>query len=95
MANANPESTTQTTDLELKKVFDQFDSKGDGKVSVSKVNDVLKSMGRSYTFEEIDRLLDKIDKHRDENVNFEEFQKIMSSPELLKNQGSAANAGSG
>ncbi|KFK41806.1 hypothetical protein AALP_AA2G174300 [Arabis alpina] len=164
MANTNQEPTTKTTDLELKKVFDQFDSNGDGKISVSELNNVFKSMGTSYTEEELNRVLDEIDIDRDGyinleefsaickssssaaeireafdlydqnknglissaeihkvlnrlgmtcsvedcvrmighvdsdgdgNVNFEEFQKMMASPELMKNQGSSANASSG
>lgn len=83
MATVNPEtatkSTTQTTDLELKKVFDQFDSNGDGKISVSELNNVFKSMGTSYTEAELNRVLDEIDIDRDGYINLDEFSTICRS----------------
>ncbi|CAH8258064.1 unnamed protein product [Arabidopsis lyrata] len=83
MANTNPESanksTTPSTDMELKKVFDQFDSNGDGKISVSELGNVFKSMGTSYTEEELNRVLDEIDIDRDGFINQEEFATICRS----------------
>lgn len=80
MASANPQSTTTpATDLELKKVFDQFDANGDGKISVSELGNVFKSMGTSYTEAELNRVLDDIDIDRDGYINLEEFGAICRS----------------
>ncbi|CAN8235034.1 unnamed protein product [Cochlearia groenlandica] len=81
MSTTNNETTTKTTktDLELKKVFDQFDSNGDGKISVSELGNVFKSMGTNYTETELNQVLDEIDIDRDGYINQEEFAAICHS----------------
>ena len=81
MASANPESTNKpsSTDMDLKKVFNQFDANGDGKISVSELGNVFKSMGTSYTEAELNQVLDDIDIDRDGFINMEEFAAICRS----------------
>jgi calcium-binding protein CML len=86
MASANPETakpTPATVDManpeELKKVFDQFDSNGDGKISVLELGGVFKAMGTSYTETELNRVLEEVDTDRDGYINLDEFSTLCRS----------------
>ncbi|KAJ0247854.1 calcium-binding protein CML27 [Hirschfeldia incana] len=87
MSSANPETAKATpaasVDIanpeELKKVFDQFDSNGDGKISVSELGGVFKAMGTSYTETELNRLLEDVDADRDGFINVDEFYTLCRS----------------
>ncbi|KAJ4916089.1 putative calcium-binding protein CML27 [Raphanus sativus] len=89
MASAHPETAKPTppaptvVDManpeELKKVFDQFDSNGDGKISVTELGGVFKAMGTSYTETELNRVLEEVDTDRDGFINVDEFSALCRS----------------
>ncbi|KAG8639804.1 probable calcium-binding protein CML26 [Manihot esculenta] len=64
---------------ELHKVFNQFDSNGDGKISVAELGNVLKSMGSSYTTVELERVMDEVDTDKDGFINLQEFAQLCRS----------------
>ncbi|WZZ10983.1 hypothetical protein YC2023_096904 [Brassica napus] len=78
-AKATPSSVDIANPEELKKVFDQFDSNGDGKISVAELGGVLKAMGTSYTETELNRVLEDIDADRDGYINVDEFSTLCRS----------------
>ncbi|MBA0585880.1 hypothetical protein Gorai_016641, partial [Gossypium raimondii] len=64
---------------ELQKVFNQFDANRDGKISMTELRDVLKSMGSSITEEELKRVLEDIDTDKDGFINLSEFSSLFRS----------------
>eukprot|EP00257_Ricinus_communis_P023032 XP_015582913.1 probable calcium-binding protein CML27 [Ricinus communis] len=64
---------------ELQKVFNQFDSNSDGKISVAELGAVLKSMGSTYTTAELERVMDDVDTDKDGFINLEEFSQLCKS----------------
>ncbi|CAN8292683.1 unnamed protein product [Cochlearia groenlandica] len=73
------ESVDMANPEELKKVFDQFDSNGDGKISVHELGGVFKAMGTSYTETELNRVLEEVDTDRDGFINIDEFSALCRS----------------
>nr|VDD56251.1 unnamed protein product [Brassica oleracea] len=78
-AKATPASVDIANPEELKKVFDQFDSNGDGKISVGELGGVFKAMGTSYTESELNRALEDVDTDRDGFINVDEFSALCRS----------------
>ncbi|KAJ8772169.1 hypothetical protein K2173_027346 [Erythroxylum novogranatense] len=64
---------------DLKRVFNQFDTNGDGKISLDELGDVLKSMGSTYTQAELDRVMKDVDADKDGFINLEEFSHLCRS----------------
>ncbi|KAM7471086.1 hypothetical protein LguiA_009269 [Lonicera macranthoides] len=58
---------------EMKKVFNKFDSNGDGKISATELVEVLKSLGSDTSVDEVNRMMDEMDTDRDGFINLEEF----------------------
>jgi len=61
----------------MKKAFKGYDLNNDGKVSVEEFKRVMMKTGR-VTPEAIEKMLGKADKDSDGNIDFEEFQKMLS-----------------
>lgn len=78
-AKPTPASVDMANPEELKKVFDQFDSNGDGKISVVELGGVFKAMGTSYTETELNRVLEEVDTDRDGYINVDEFSTLCRS----------------
>jgi calcium-binding protein CML len=74
-SNADQRSTTSLGDMdEVKKVFDKFDTNGDGKISVSELRSVFKALGVDRTSsEEIKEAVSEIDKDGDGAIDLREF----------------------
>lgn len=54
------------------KIFKQFDTNGDGKISAGELGESLKTLG-SVTPDEIQHMMDEIDTDGDGFISFEEF----------------------
>ncbi|CAI0436711.1 unnamed protein product [Linum tenue] len=64
---------------ELQKVFEKFDSNGDGKISLSELADVLRSMGTNYSPPDLQRVMEDIDADKDGFIDLEEFAQLCRS----------------
>ncbi|KAJ8753687.1 hypothetical protein K2173_026363 [Erythroxylum novogranatense] len=64
---------------EIKRVFNQFDTNADGKISVDELGDVLKSMGSAYTKAELHRVMEEMDTDKDGFINLDEFAQLCRS----------------
>ncbi|MBN3301145.1 CABP4 protein, partial [Amia calva] len=65
---------------ELKCAFKQFDSDGDGEISVAELREAAVSLlGESLSGEELEEVLKDIDLNGDGHVDFDEFVMMLSS----------------
>lgn len=75
-ANPAPNSTStmylQNLD-EVRKVFQRFDSNGDGKISTKELSGVLEALGSSISDEDVDKMMAEIDTDKDGHINLKEF----------------------
>lgn len=79
MSATPTQKSSKVNQEELQKVFNQFDANRDGKISVTELRDVLKSMGSSITEEELKRVLEDIDTNKDGFINLSEFSSLCRS----------------
>ncbi|KAG8498958.1 hypothetical protein CXB51_005306 [Gossypium anomalum] len=79
MSATPTQKSSSVNQEELQKVFNQFDANRDGKISVTELRDVLKSMGSSITEEELKRVLEDIDIDKDGFINLSEFSSLFRS----------------
>ncbi|CAL0312370.1 unnamed protein product [Lupinus luteus] len=64
----------QDMDLaELKRVFSSFDANGDGKISITELDTVLRSLGSGVSATELQRVMEDLDTDHDGFINFSEF----------------------
>ncbi|XP_073273644.1 calcium-binding allergen Ole e 8-like [Primulina huaijiensis] len=75
-ASSTPNSTSlmylQNVD-EVRKMFQRFDSNGDGKISTTELSGVLEALGSSISDEEVAKMMVEIDSDKDGHINLEEF----------------------
>ncbi|XP_030534130.1 probable calcium-binding protein CML27 [Rhodamnia argentea] len=67
------------TDADLRKVFDQFDANGDGKISAAELSKVLTAMGSPVSPSDLDRAMDEIDTDKDGFISLPEFAALCRS----------------
>ncbi|KAJ6687306.1 CALCIUM-BINDING PROTEIN CML27-RELATED [Salix koriyanagi] len=87
ISNPNPETAAPKSSTavniddtsELRRVFEQFDTNGDGKISASELGEVLKSMGSTYTREELLRVMEEVDTDKDGHIDVTEFAQLCRS----------------
>ena len=58
---------------ELQKVFKRFDADGDGKISITELDNVLRTLGSGVPPEELRRVMDDLDTDHDGFINLSEF----------------------
>ena len=66
---------THTQD-ELRAAFDQFDQDGSGYIQTSELESIMAKMGRRYSREEIDCIVQSLDKSGDSKIGFDEFCRL-------------------
>lgn len=64
---------------ELRQAFNVFDKDGDGKISSAELKIVMTQLGEKLTDEEINEMIKEADTDGDQQVNFQEFCKMMHS----------------
>uniref|UniRef100_A0A3P9IFN0 Calcium binding protein 2b n=1 Tax=Oryzias latipes TaxID=8090 RepID=A0A3P9IFN0_ORYLA len=78
-----PKMLAETADMigvkELRDAFKEFDSNGDGQISLTELREAMKKlMGEQVTNKEINEILKDVDLNGDGLVDFEEFVRMMS-----------------
>ncbi|XP_056443289.1 calcium-binding protein 5-like [Gadus chalcogrammus] len=78
-----PKMLAETADMigvkELRDAFREFDSDGDGQISLAELREAMKKlMGEQLNHHEIDEILRDVDLNGDGQVDFEEFVRMMS-----------------
>ncbi|XP_070692660.1 calcium-binding protein 2-like [Pempheris klunzingeri] len=78
-----PKMLAETADMigvkELRDAFKEFDSNGDGQISLNELREAMKKlMGEQVTNREINEILRDVDLNGDGLVDFEEFVRMMS-----------------
>ncbi|XP_039545512.1 calcium-binding protein 2a isoform X1 [Pimephales promelas] len=78
-----PKMLAETADMigvkELREAFREFDSNGDGQISLAELREAMKKlMGEQLNHREIDEILRDVDLNGDGLVDFEEFVRMMS-----------------
>ncbi|XP_010733804.1 calcium-binding protein 2 isoform X3 [Larimichthys crocea] len=78
-----PKMLEETADMigvkELRDAFKEFDSNGDGQISLNELREAMKKlMGEQLTNKEINEILRDVDLNGDGLVDFEEFVRMMS-----------------
>ncbi|XP_037318331.2 calcium-binding protein 2-like [Pungitius pungitius] len=78
-----PKMLAETADMigvkELRDAFKEFDSNGDGQISLTELREAMKQlMGEQVTNREINEILRDVDLNGDGLVDFEEFVRMMS-----------------
>ncbi|XP_053361837.1 calcium-binding protein 2 isoform X2 [Clarias gariepinus] len=78
-----PKMLAETADMigmkELRDAFKEFDSNGDGQISISELREAMKKlMGEQLNPRDIDDIIRDVDLNGDGQVDFEEFVRMMS-----------------
>ncbi|XP_073144794.1 calcium-binding allergen Ole e 8-like [Henckelia pumila] len=72
-ANPAPNSMYLQNIDEVRKVFQRFDSNGDGKISTEELSGVLEALGSSTSADQVAKMMAEIDTDKDGHINLEEF----------------------
>jgi len=75
--------TQSFTEEEFQETFQLFDNRGDGKIQVNQVGDVLRALGQNPTEDQVKKLTDQ--RRPEERISFEVFLPIYSSISKNKN----------
>lgn len=58
---------------EVRKIFNKFDKNGDGRISVSELEQMLSSLGSKWTTDELKTTMEHIDKNGDGYIDLKQF----------------------
>ncbi|THG11474.1 calcium-binding allergen Ole e 8-like [Camellia sinensis] len=64
---------------EVRKVFNRFDTNGDGKISLTELVHVMKALGSDTSEDEVKRMMEEIDTDRDGFISLDEFANFYRS----------------
>lgn len=65
------------TEEEIREAFKVFDKDGNGFISAADLRHIMTNLGEKLTDEEVDEMLAEADPHRQGQINYEEFVKVM------------------
>ncbi|XP_072960256.1 probable calcium-binding protein CML15 [Typha angustifolia] len=65
--------SSQDSEEEMERVFNKFDSNGDGRISRSELSAIFESLGKPATEEEVERMMREADADGDGFISLEEF----------------------
>ncbi|KAK7320186.1 hypothetical protein RJT34_04922 [Clitoria ternatea] len=72
--NPNAKSSLYLQDMEeLERVFSRFDANGDGKISISELDNVLRTLGSGVPKDDLQRVMEELDTDHDGFINLSEF----------------------
>lgn len=63
-------------DDEIRNIFNKFDKNGDGKISVSELEEMLSKLGSKPTSDEVKQMMEHIDQNGDGYIDLVEFAKF-------------------
>ncbi|KAL3844925.1 hypothetical protein ACJIZ3_002328 [Penstemon smallii] len=69
-----PASVPLTLDEEVEKVFNKFDTNGDGKISTTELGAILNGLGSETSAEELTRIMSEFDADGDGFIDLNEFK---------------------
>ncbi|XWS48252.1 hypothetical protein CRYUN_Cryun13aG0058600 [Craigia yunnanensis] len=81
-------SDAATAASELRDAFDLYDQDKNGLISANELHLVLNRLGMTCSLEDCVRMIKSVDSDSDGNVDFEEFQKMMSASMPSNDNGS-------
>ncbi|KAI3712965.1 hypothetical protein L1987_71535 [Smallanthus sonchifolius] len=67
---------------EKERIFNKFDSNGDGKICSNELGDALKTLG-SVSPEEVQTMMDELDTDQDGSISYEEFTDFYNANRFL------------
>ncbi len=70
---------SQSKIVELRKAFDFFDKTKSGTIRAEEIDSIFKSLGKSFTREEIQDLIHEADKNLNGSIDFDDFLAIMTN----------------
>ena len=67
------EKINYAMDDEVRNIFNKFDKNGDGKISVSELEQMLSTLGSKTTSDEVKQIMEHIDQNGDGYIDLKEF----------------------
>lgn len=77
-------SSSLTCDTEFQEAFSLFDSRGDGKIGVNQLGDVLRALGQNPTEAEVKKCCLSLKDSQDQRLTFDVFLPILQT--IVKNK---------
>merc|ERR1712060_777897 len=76
-------STAAKRDIRIKETFQRYDKSGDGSLDIEEMRETLKTLG-SFNIDEIRHVCADLDKNKDGDISFQEFEAWIKSPSKKK-----------
>eukprot|EP01017_Pseudomicrothorax_dubius_P017836 TRINITY_DN19979_c0_g1_i1.p1 TRINITY_DN19979_c0_g1~~TRINITY_DN19979_c0_g1_i1.p1 ORF type:complete len:154 (+),score=59.82 TRINITY_DN19979_c0_g1_i1:131-592(+) len=72
------ETFTEAQRAEYRTAFDSIDTNGDGKIDAGELAEIMRSVGRNPTEEQVKKLIKEVDANGNGTIDFEEFLSLMA-----------------